>query len=289
MELQDELGLNMYDYGARMYMPDIGRFGVVDPMADFVNYQSPYVISDNNPVLNVDEYGLGIFNVIGNLFSRLVGAIGSIGNDCSCNKYTQESVGQAWRRADFPKLNEKINDLFSGSGKSKPTPTSTGGEGRPPAVGINLDPVGITMNDNINIQAPEINIPTPRNLSRENNYGVLPTGTKIDINVRFKASSGVIDAGLSSDDLNSLLKTLVDYPQILLLIQGNVSNSGAPNMDKNTVIKIDNGQGKVGELQLLRAKAIKRFLVKNGIDPTRLSVGQGSIGPNTASATGESR
>ena len=40
----------MYDFGARMYMPDLGRFAVVDPMADFVNYQSPYIVSDDNPV-----------------------------------------------------------------------------------------------------------------------------------------------------------------------------------------------------------------------------------------------
>lgn len=112
-------------------------------------------------LMNMDY---GIFNVIGNLFSRLVGAIGSIGNDCSCNKYTQESVEQAWRRADFPELNEKINDLFSGSGKSTPTPTSTGGEGRPPAVGINLDPIGITTRDN-GIVPPEINIPQSRSSS----------------------------------------------------------------------------------------------------------------------------
>jgi len=30
-EYQDELGLNVYDYGARTYMPDIGRFAVVEP------------------------------------------------------------------------------------------------------------------------------------------------------------------------------------------------------------------------------------------------------------------
>ena len=33
-ELQDELGLNMYDYGWRNYMPDIGRWGNINPLAE---------------------------------------------------------------------------------------------------------------------------------------------------------------------------------------------------------------------------------------------------------------
>src|SRR5690554_7029435 len=33
-EFQDELGLNIYDYGARMYMPDTARMGQIDPVAD---------------------------------------------------------------------------------------------------------------------------------------------------------------------------------------------------------------------------------------------------------------
>jgi hypothetical protein len=37
--------------------PQIGRFNCVDPLADFIDYQSPYVSMDNNPVFYVDPDG----------------------------------------------------------------------------------------------------------------------------------------------------------------------------------------------------------------------------------------
>lgn len=50
-EYQDELGLNVYDYGARFYMPDIGRMGGYDKLADDVMQVdlTPYNYSWNNP------------------------------------------------------------------------------------------------------------------------------------------------------------------------------------------------------------------------------------------------
>ncbi|MFP3833591.1 RHS repeat-associated core domain-containing protein [Chryseobacterium sp. SIMBA_028] len=48
----------MYDYGARMYMPDLGRWGVVDPLAEKYQDLSPFRYSFNNPVNFVDPVGL---------------------------------------------------------------------------------------------------------------------------------------------------------------------------------------------------------------------------------------
>ena len=56
-ELQDELGLNFYDYGARNYDPAIGRWMNIDNHADSYFSTSPYNSFANNPISFVDPTG----------------------------------------------------------------------------------------------------------------------------------------------------------------------------------------------------------------------------------------
>src|ERR1700754_4969332 len=56
-EFGDGSGMQMYDYGARLQDPQIGRWHVPDEFSNEFSNESPYAYGGNNPISNVDVDG----------------------------------------------------------------------------------------------------------------------------------------------------------------------------------------------------------------------------------------
>ena len=88
-EWNDEWGLNMYDYGARGYMPDLGRWGGVDALAERYYAWSGYNYVMGNPINAIDPDGRIVIGLDKHSQERIIGYLNDIlgnGHGFSFNK-----------------------------------------------------------------------------------------------------------------------------------------------------------------------------------------------------------
>lgn len=81
-ELNDELGLDWYDYGARNYNASLGRWMNIDPLAEKYYSYSTYNYTLNNPIIYIDPDGRSVKDwYIDAKTGQLLGTDGAASND----------------------------------------------------------------------------------------------------------------------------------------------------------------------------------------------------------------
>jgi len=277
-ELQDEtfaggVRLGWYDYGARMFDPQLGVFHTLDPMAVFTPGISPYAYACDNPVLYIDEYGMGWFkDLIYGIKRVFLTAIGFT-HHRGIEYGEARNVYYTW---DHKSRSRSRSANTPSSSPSSPPQTKTHPtEPIPDLLGSKSALLPIPEVD------VDISIPRP-------NYGEPVRRETFTLNIVFPHDNFDIYAiEANKEMLAKLVLTLQEDENTKLLILGNMGTEepkkGVVYGDSDRALNQPYDNSKyptVRGMMNARAKAVYDYLVKNGIAPDRLKYGPGKLKDN---------